>query len=191
MNCWVQSKGLIVPMRSSGICQRLAYQLGISLWEGLGSCPRCIRSAFRAAFIAWVLTGLGQVVPFLAQLQTLTRIAAFALTALWMGHLLAYALKVSITAPRQQIATNNQGFMSRRDMMPIFARAFATIAIATSLPTLALAQCDQAAATRCQAAASNCHANCARFFHREEAIHACHQECYSDYSTCRSEAKCS
>ena len=177
-------------MRASGVCRQFIHHIGISLWNSLGGCPRCIRSAFRAAFIAWVLAGLGQVVPFFAQLQTLSKIAAFALTALWMQHLLAYALKVSIAAPRRQMTTN-QGAVSRRDMMPIFARAFATVAIATSLPTLALAQCDQAAATRCQAAASNCRANCARSFHREEAIRACHQECYSNYSTCTTEARCS
>ena len=177
-------------MRSSRVCRQLIHQIGISLWNSLGSCPRCIRSAFQAAFIAWVLTGLGQVVPFLPQLQTLSRIAAFALTALWMQHLLAYALKVSIAAPRPQMTTS-QGAMSRRDMLPIFARALATTAFATSLPTLALAQCDQAEATRCQAAASNCRANCARSFHREEAIHACHQECNANHSTCRTQAKCS
>ena len=177
-------------MRASRVCRQLIHQIGTSLWNSLGSCPRCIRSAFRAAFIAWVLMGLGQVIPFLAPLQTLSIIATFALTALWMGHLLAYALKVSIAPPRPQM-TIDQGAMSRRDMMPIFVRALATAAIATSLPTLAFAQCDQAAATRCQAAASNCRANCARSFHREEAIHACHQECYANHSTCRSEAKCS
>ena len=177
-------------MRASRVCRQLIHQIGTSLWNSLGSCPRCIRSAFRAAFIALVLMGLGKVIPFLAPLQTLSIIATFALTALWMGHLLAYALKVSIAPPPPQM-TINQGAMSRRDMMPIFVRALATAAIATSLPTLALAQCDQAAATRCQAAASNCRANCARSFHREEAIRACHQECYSNYSTCKTEARCS
>ena len=173
------------------VCQRWVHRLGVSLWERLGSCPHCIRSAFRAACIAWVSTWLGQVIPLLTQLQTLTKIAAFALTALWIGHLLAYAFKVSSAAPRRRKTSSNQVAMARREMMPIFARALATTAIGTALPTLALAQCDQAAATRCHATASDCRAHCARSFHREEAIHACHQECYTAYSTCRTEARCS
>jgi hypothetical protein len=178
-------------MRALRVCQRLVHQLGISLWDSLGRCPRCIRGAFRAMFIAGVLTGIGQLIPFPTQFQTLTRIAAVALTALWMGRLLAYAFRVSVAAPRRQRTAGNQVGMARRDMMPIFVRALATVAVVTTVPGLALAQCDQAAATRCQAAASDCRAKCARSAHREEAVHACHQECYSVYSTCRTGARCS
>jgi len=134
---------------------------------------------------------LGQVIPLVTQLQTLTKIAAFALTALWMGHLLAYAFKVSIAAPRRQKTPSDQVDMARREMMPIFIRVLAATAIGTVLPTLALAQCEEAAAKRCHATASDCRAKCARSFHREEAIRACHQECYTGYSTCRNEAGCS
>ena len=141
--------------------------------------------------IAWVLTGIGQLIPFPTQFQTLTMIAAFALTALWMGHLLAYAFKVSIAAHRRQKTASNQVAMARRDMMPLFARALAATAVATTLPGLALAQCGEAAATRCQAAVLDCRAKCARSAHREEVVRACRQECFSAYVTCRTEARCS
>lgn len=178
-------------MRTSRVCPALIHRLGVLLWESLGSCPRCVRSAFRAALMAWVLTGLSQAIPFSPSSLTLTRIAAFALTLLWLGHLLVHAIKVSAAARRRQEGISNPSVVSRRSMMPIFARTLATAALATSIPTLSFAECDQSAAGRCQAATANCRANCDRASHREEANRACHQECYSNYVACRADARCS
>jgi hypothetical protein len=161
----------VVPMRTSRVCPALIHRLGVLLWESLGSCPRCVRSAFRAALVAWVLTGLR--------------------TLLWLGHLLVHAIKVSAAARRRQEGISNPSVVSRRSMMPIFARTLATAALATSIPTLSFAECDQSAAGRCQAATANCRANCDRASHREEANRACHQECYSNYVACRADARCS
>jgi hypothetical protein len=170
--------------------QGLIHRVGMSLWKRLGSCPRCVRSAFRAAFMAWVLTGFGLAIPFSPPFFGLTKIVAFALTTLWLGHLLAHAIKVSTAARLRQQGINDARVVSRRNTLPIFTRALAMAALATSLPNLAFADCDQATA-QCQAAAANCRANCDRAFHREEVDQACHRECYSRYAACKAEARCS
>jgi len=170
----------IVPMSASQAFTGLIHRLSMSLWKSLGSCPRCVRSAFRAAFVAWVLTGFSQAIPFSPRFLVLTGTAVFVLTALWLGHLLAHAIKVSAVARLWQQGINNPVVVSRRNMLPIFARTLATAVLATSIPTLAFADCDQAAAKRCRSATAKCRANCDRDFHREEVYHACHQECYSN-----------
>jgi hypothetical protein len=75
-------------------------------------------------------------------------------------------------------------------MIPIFARALVTVAVATSIPTVVLAQCNEAAAARCEAAASKCGSKCDSAFHREEANHACHQECHANQVACKADARC-
>jgi hypothetical protein len=148
-------------------------------------------SAFRAAAMAWVLAGASQTFSFPTQCLTATSIAACALTVLWLGHLLAHAFKASRAARLSRGIASEQGAISRRELMPIFARAFAMAAIATSIPNLASAECDQAAAQRCQTTGQDCRARCSRDFHREEEIRACHQECYANNVSCRTEARCS
>jgi hypothetical protein len=175
-----------IAKASPGKIQRLH----MSLWKSLGSCPRCVRSAFRVAFMAWVLTGIGQAIPLSPSCLELTRLGAILLTTLWMAHLFAHAIKVSAAARPRQEESNNLHRMLRRDMLPMFARALTSAALATSIPTLAFADCDHAALDRCQAAVANCRANCDRAFHREEPDHACHQECYSTHVACKSAAKC-
>ena len=178
----------VVSMSASKVFSGLIHGLSMSFWKRLGSCPRCVRSAFRATFVAWVLTGFSQAISCAPPVLALTRIAAFTLTALWFGHLLAHAIKVSAAARREK-GFNNSVAVSRRNMLPIFARTLATALVATSIPALAFADCNQAATERCQAAAANCRANCDHTFHREEANRACHQECYSSHVACRDEAK--
>jgi hypothetical protein len=179
-----------MAMRASVYCRRSLHRFTISLWDSLGSCPRCIRDAFRAAFISWVLAGVGQAIPMTSQFLTLSKTAACTLTALWLAHLLAHALKVTIAARPEEKASAGQGSVSRRSMIPIFARALMAVAVATSIPTVVLAQCSEEAAARCQAAASNCRAKCDRAFHREDANHACHQECDANRVACKSDARC-
>jgi hypothetical protein len=178
-----------VAMRASVYCRRSLRRFAISLWGSLGSCPCCIRDAFRAAFISWVLAGVGQAIPITSHFLIFSKTVACTLTALWLAHLLAHALKVSIAGRPEEKASARQRSISRRNMIRIFARALAIVAVATSIPTVVLAQCEEAAA-RCQAAASNCRAKCDREFHREEANHACHQECYANQVTCKADARC-
>jgi hypothetical protein len=178
-----------MSMRVSVDRCRLTRRFGTSVWTSLGNCPCCMRSSFQAAFTAWVVTGFSQAIPFSTRFLTLTSLGACALTALWLAHLLAHALKVSVAARQQQDPTGNT--VSRRNTMRIFARAIAAAAVATSIPALAFAECDQAAAERCQAAAANCRAKCDRAFHREETNRACHQECHSNYVACKGGTSCS
>lgn len=168
-----------------------ARRFGMSLWANLGSCSCCIHSAFRAASIAWALAGAGLAMQIASRTLTCIVGIACALTVLWLVHLLARALKVSIAAHNQQWTSGNQAGISRRNMMPIFARAVASAAVAASIPTFAFGQCNEAAASRCQAAASDCRAHCNRIFPRAEANHACYQECYANHASCKTDAGCS
>jgi hypothetical protein len=177
-------------MPASVYCRRSLRRFAISLWSRLGGCPFCIRGAFRTAFVAWVLAGVAQAIPITSQFLTLSETAACALTALWLAHLLAHALKVSIAGPPEEKASAHQESISRRNIIPIFARALATVAVASSIPTVVLAQCSEEASARCLAVASKCRARCDRAFHREDADHACHQECYANQVTCKADARC-
>lgn len=168
-----------------------ARRFGVSLWVNLGSCSFCIHSAFRAAFISWVLASSGLAIPIPSPILTCILGIACAFTVLWSAHLLAHALKASIAARKQQWTSGNQADIPRRNMMPIFARAIVSAAVVTSIPTFALGQCNEAAAARCQAAASDCRAHCNRIFPRAEANHACYQECYANHASCRTDAGCS
>lgn len=180
-------------MRPLMYCRRPMRRFGAALWMRLGNCPYCMRNSFRAALIAWALTGISQALSISRPLVDLTTIAGCALTALWLGHLLAHAFKVSTATRSQPGPAGNRGAIStsRREMLPIFMRALAAAAAATSIPSLALAECDKLAAERCQTAGTNCNAHCGRAFHREEEIRACRQECNSNYAACRTEANCS
>ena len=87
--------------------------------------------------MAWVLTGFGLGIPFSPPFLGLTKIVAFALTTLWLGHLLAHAIKVSAAARLRQQGINDARVVSRRNTLPIFTRALAMAALAmTSLPSL-------------------------------------------------------
>ena len=170
-----------------GCCSRLTAWV----WSNLGSCPYCIRSAFRAAMLSWVLVGLVQAMAVSRPLGDVAIIAACTLTALWLTHLLVYASRVCTGTPCSRQTASYHGALSRREMLPIFVRALGATAIATSIPSLAWAECDQAAAERCQSDVANCRTHCERIFHRDEAIHSCRQECASNLAVCRTEAKCS
>ena len=166
-------------------------RFGMLLWANLGSCSCCIHGAFRAAFIAWALAGSGLAIRIASPILTCIVGIACAFTVLWSVHLLAHALKVSIAVRRQQWTSDNQAGISRRNVMPIFARAVVSAAVVATIPTIALGQCNEAAAARCQAAASDCRAHCNRIFPRAEANHACYQECYANNASCRTDAGCS
>ena len=164
-------------------------RFGMFLWANLGSCSCCIHSAFRAAFIAWALAGSGLAIRIASPILTCIVGIACAFTILWSVHILAHALKVSIAA-RKQRTSDSQVSISRRNMMPIFARAVVSAAVVASIPTFALGQCNEAAAARCQAVAADCRAHCNRIFPREEANHACYQECNANHASCRADVGC-
>lgn len=64
-------------------------------------------------------------------------------------------------------------------MMSKFLQTFVLLAIVALNPTFARAECSEAPA---------CHEHCNRVFHREEANHACHQECYAQHEACQTKS---
>lgn len=170
--------------------RNLIRGLGMLVWARLGNCPLCINRAFQAAFVSWCLTAFLQWFPISGPLLTLCQGTAYALTALWLCHLVAFAFKASASIREGSSGAEEWQSASRRTVFQAFGHAFVTAAVAASVPSLALAQCSEATRTHCEAMASNCRANCSRSAHREEAIHACHQECYSNYVACKASAGC-
>ncbi len=167
-------------------CGRSMRQFWVPSWASLGSCVYCTRGAFRAAVIGWGLSGFIGVVGAPSHLLMPIGVVAFALTMLWLAHLLAHALKAST---RWTDSTSRAG-LSRRAMLPVFVRAFVSVAVVTSIPRLAFGQCSEESAAHCHSAELDCHAGCDRLFHRDERNHACHQECSSNSTECRATAGC-
>jgi hypothetical protein len=67
-----------------------ARRFGMSPWANLGSCSFCIHSAFRAAFISWVLASSGLAIPIPSPVLTCIVGITCAFTVLWSAHLLAH-----------------------------------------------------------------------------------------------------
>lgn len=177
-------------MRMPVDCRKLVHRMGMFVWARLGNCPLCINRAFQATFVSWCLTAFLQWFPISGPLLTLSKGTGYALTALWLSHLLAFAFKASASVREGSSGAGERQSTSRRNVFPIFGRAFVTAAVAASVPRFAFAQCNEATRARCEAITSNCHANCNRSAHREEAVHACYQECYSNYVACKANAGC-
>lgn len=72
--------------------------------------------------------------------------------------------------------------------VPLAALIFGII-INVAGSSLALAERDETTASRCRSEVSYCLTKCERAFHREEAVHACRQECQSDEASCRTDAQ--
>jgi hypothetical protein len=171
-------------------CRKLVRQMGMLIWARLGNCPLCINRAFQAALASWCLTAFLQWFPISGPLPTFSKGTACALTALWLGHLLAFAFKASASIRVGSSGAEGPQSASRRKVFEIFGHAFVTAAVVASVPSFALAQCNEATRARCEAITSSCRANCNRSAHREEAVHACYQECNSNNVTCRTDARC-
>jgi hypothetical protein len=113
--------------------------MSVKIWAVLGQCPICMRKAFLAAVLTWCAVILFELA-FANNRGLLATgiIAAVSLTILWVGHLLAFAQKVtSAVAPGKTADTLAP---SRRDMISIFARAFAAAAAVSAGPVSAIAQ---------------------------------------------------
>ena len=104
----------------------------------LGRCPKCMRQSFLAAFGASMLAAVAWVVIGGNAVTIAGVIAALGLTALWLAHLVAYAVRSVATSdgPRNCGSTPVE-MMSRRDMIPTLARVFGAMALATALPASA------------------------------------------------------
>src|SRR5690242_15729573 len=100
---------------------------------GLGGCGKCMRSAFRAAAIAWLLTAAcWQYGPSIAYEAAL--LISALLTMLWIAHLFAYSIRQSASAKvvsREQLVPGG-----RREVLSGFAHSFVAAAAVTALPAL-------------------------------------------------------
>jgi len=111
------------------------------LWRHLGHCSSCIRKAFQAATCAWTAALLLLGLDWPRFLPAIV-IIALGLTALWVAHLVAYAGKATLAEKSDSSAENDNAYIttsSRRDLLPLFARALAVAALTSAAPTLALA----------------------------------------------------
>jgi hypothetical protein len=107
----------------------------------LGRCPRCMRQSFIAtlgawAFTLWALLSVGETV-----VTALMAALALGLSALWIGHLIAFAARATpaFKERNKTDAASGEG-LSRRQLMPMFARTLGAAALATALPSSAFAQ---------------------------------------------------
>lgn len=105
------------------------------LWRNFGQCPACVRKAFLATVIAWLLA-LCCLIADRPTFFALVLANACVLTALWLAHILAFARKTSLfleSRPENGVA------VSRRALWPLFLRAAATAAFASAISRTAFA----------------------------------------------------
>lgn len=122
---------------------------GISNWvwtvldRNLGRCPKCMRQAFLAALFSWIAVAATGV----AVDETIVTVAlaavALGLSALWLAHLATYAARVTARGGAAPAAGKGDG-LSRRELIPVFARTLGGIALATAMPAAAFGEgtCD-------------------------------------------------
>lgn len=105
----------------------------------LGRCPRCVCLAFLAALSASVLAIAFLAVRGSSMVTTMMMAAAIALTALWLAHVAAMALRVAIAARRNSLPASSTAPASsnRRRFLAEFARAASVAAFGTALMALA------------------------------------------------------
>lgn len=110
----------------------------------LGTCPQCMRQAFLSAALAAVFAVAADLLGAPAILQGALALAAGLLGALWVAHLLAYALRSAggrVTVARaegdvlyfESIAPTTK--LNRREFVWAALRAFAVAAFVTAIPT--------------------------------------------------------
>ena len=131
---------------------RILARLGITAGHALGRCPLCIRAAFLSSAIAWLIAGVTIAVssPPVVAMAAVT--AAVAFSILWVAHLTAFAVRAARCRVRTAAAPTAPSRLSRRDLYPVFAKAFMFVAAATALPALstrALADCPPDAPSPC------------------------------------------
>ena len=105
----------------------------------IGRCPKCMRKAFLAALGAWALVFTVTAFSFASWLFSPMAVVALSLTALWLAHIGAFALRTTMAARRATLDLSaskpSQAVVpatsSRRQFVAQFARASAFAAIAT------------------------------------------------------------
>lgn len=110
----------------------------VTRWSAsyLGVCGKCMRQSFLAAFFAMLLaTAVSLWVPW-SQVAWAIDLVAVSLVLLWIMHLVAYAWRA---AGHPGTAGGGAPDVSRRALVPAFARMFAAAALITALPEVASA----------------------------------------------------
>jgi len=123
------------------------HQLSILAWSKLGTCSHCMRVAFRSSVALSLLCLASYYLTDVRLVSLLLASAAIGTAALWLTHLFAFASR-SLHAYRLRYDDESGGVrtqsavLSRRDLMPVFAKSFAFAALATGvlLPITARAQ---------------------------------------------------
>ena len=105
----------------------------------LGQCPKCMRSAFRAAAAAWVVAAAVGLSVGADRIALLLPVPA-ALTLLWLAHLGVFAWRSAVSAPLAVLAREAGPAAARRAFLLFFLRAFSVAALATALPARVMAQ---------------------------------------------------
>jgi hypothetical protein len=109
--------------------------LSAVLWDNLGNCSICIRTAFQTAAAGWGLTLLFAALGW-SQLLLLSIVGAITLTSLWMAHLLVHARKITILAERED-KNQSTTAVSRRAVLPLFVRTLGAAAVLSATPAFA------------------------------------------------------
>jgi|GEM_PF-2902188 len=168
--------------------------------SNLGHCTKCMRTAFMATLAAWTLFIVAYVAAPPA-IATLVELAAISLSALWLAHIIAFAIKTTLSATAS--AGDNEPasrlpLTSRREIVPIFLRTLAFAAAITALPgviTSAYGQdqgpCDncsrfrgtQTCWTCCSCQNSNCITGCKSFTNPDQ-YNTCIGNCSTTLENC-------
>jgi len=95
--------------------ERDEFSMVLGFLGGFGSCPACMRWAFRTALGAWILVAI--VARFEApRLLLVVAIAACGVTVLWLAHLLAYGRKITSAFKRPAIGWFETSFLFTRSL---------------------------------------------------------------------------
>lgn len=113
-------------------------RIGITSWSMLGRCGYCMRAAATSALVTWLIAlpiSAATSNPFIAMAAIGT---SSALTLLWIAHISAYALRSAQCKLRTPTVAEDgtAAYQSRRDLFPMFAKAFVLVALATAIPSV-------------------------------------------------------
>ena len=143
--------------------------------HALGRCPRCMRKSFAAALgicaVAFVLAAFGAPRPIV----TAVSVGAVSASGLWLAHVIAFALRASLPAPRapEKPPAPAGSVRSRREIALEFARAAAFIALATAISSKAALACTQLP----KACSANDDCECSKCCGDLSGIHVCQPSC--------------
>jgi hypothetical protein len=123
--------------------------------HAIGRCPRCMRKAFLATIAAWPIFFVITAFSGASWMWAPMLVAAVGLTALWLAHIGAFALRTTMAARHATLdlsasksaQTVVTAASSRRQFVAEFARTAAVAAVATALSArantvLAAGTCD-------------------------------------------------